>query len=69
MAPLSFSRPKQYLASFTVRVFIQFPVLLLASCDGYGGICNSERDRWVVTPKTALPEAKRRPFAAHPIAA
>jgi hypothetical protein len=38
-------RPKPYLASFAVRTFIRFPVLLLASCDEYGRICNSERGR------------------------
>jgi hypothetical protein len=43
------SRLKPYLASFAVGASIRFPVL--ASCDEYGGICNSERDRRVVTPK------------------
>jgi hypothetical protein len=39
--------PEPPLASFAVRAFIRFPVLLLASCDEYGRICNSERDRHV----------------------
>jgi hypothetical protein len=47
----SISRPKPHLASFAVRAFIRIPVLLLASCDEYGRICNSERDRRVITPK------------------
>jgi hypothetical protein len=37
----SSSRPKPHLASFAVRAFIRFPMLLLASCDEYGRICNS----------------------------
>jgi hypothetical protein len=37
--------PKQHLASFAVRAFIRFPMLLLASCDECGRICNSEQDR------------------------
>src|SRR5580704_14685754 len=58
MAPLppkaranSITPPKPHLASFAVRAFIRFPVLLLASCDEYGRICNSGRDRRVITPK------------------
>lgn len=59
----SISRPKPYLASYAVRVFIRVVVLRPITLGQFGRINNRWHDRRVATPRIALTVPQRRPFA------